>query len=65
MLYFVIASLSSVDPMYYNSLAYVKKKFNETIRRIIGIEETVSIEEEIDEENPDELGGSNEQIEGD
>jgi dynein heavy chain len=45
-LYFVIASLSSVDPMYQNSLAYVKKKFNETIRRIIGYEET-SLEEDL------------------
>lgn len=45
-LYFVIASLSSVDPMYQNSLAYVKKKFNETIRRILGIEDLVSQEYE-------------------
>jgi len=29
-IYFVIASLSSIDPMYLNSLVYVKKLFNET-----------------------------------
>ena len=29
-MYFVIASLSSIDPMYLNSLEYVKKLFNET-----------------------------------
>ena len=30
-LYFVIASLSSIDPMYQNSLTYVKKIFTDTI----------------------------------
>ena len=34
-LYFVIASLSSIDPMYQNSLVYVKKIYNETIRKIV------------------------------
>ena len=34
-LYFVIASLSSIDPMYQNSLAYVKKIFNATIRQVV------------------------------
>ena len=29
-MYFVIASLASIDPMYLNSLEYVKKLFNET-----------------------------------
>ena len=31
LMYFVIASLASVDPMYQNSLTYVKKLTNETI----------------------------------
>jgi dynein heavy chain len=31
-LYFVIASLASIDPMYQNSLVYVKKIFNGTIK---------------------------------
>jgi len=30
-LYFVIADLSGIDPMYQNSLQYVKKLFNEAI----------------------------------
>jgi hypothetical protein len=30
--YFVIASLSCIDPMYQNSLDYVKRIFNETIQ---------------------------------
>ena len=34
-LYFVIASLSSIDPMYQNSLVYVKKIYNDTIKKII------------------------------
>jgi hypothetical protein len=34
-LFFVIASLSSIDPMYQNSLAYVKKIFNGTIRQVL------------------------------
>jgi len=34
-LYFVIASLSSIDPMYQNSLAYVKKVFNATTRQVL------------------------------
>lgn len=34
-LYFAVASLSSIDPMYQNSLEYVKKIFTETIKHII------------------------------
>ena len=34
-LYFVIASLSSIDPMYQNSLVYVKKIFNGTIKQVV------------------------------
>jgi dynein heavy chain len=34
-LFFVIASLSSVDPMYQNSLAYFMKIFNATIQGVI------------------------------
>lgn len=30
-LYFVIADLSGIDPMYQNSLNYVKKLFNDAI----------------------------------
>lgn len=59
-LYFVIASLSSVDPMYQNSLAYVKKKFNETIRRIIGVEVQNESEEMEAEEKQD--GGADHEI---
>ena len=39
-MYFVIAQLSSIDPMYQNSLVYVKKLFNETIvKMLLKIEE--------------------------
>jgi len=31
-LYFVIADLSGIDPMYQNSLAYVKSLFNQAIQ---------------------------------
>lgn len=31
LLYFVISDLAQVDPMYQNSLAYVKKLFNDAI----------------------------------
>jgi dynein heavy chain, axonemal len=31
LLYFVISDLAHVDPMYQNSLAYVKKLFNDAI----------------------------------
>ena len=34
-MYFVIASLSDIDPMYQYSLDYVKKIFNETIMKIL------------------------------
>jgi len=30
-LYFVISDLAQVDPMYQNSLSYVKKLFNDAI----------------------------------
>jgi dynein heavy chain len=30
-LYFVIADLSGIDPMYQNSLSYIKKLFNDAI----------------------------------
>jgi dynein heavy chain len=30
-LYFVIADLAGIDPMYQNSLAYVKSLFNKAI----------------------------------
>jgi dynein heavy chain len=32
-LYFVIADLAGVDPMYQNSLMYVKKLFNDAIKQ--------------------------------
>ena len=33
-LYFVVASLASIDPMYQNSLVYIKKIYSETIREV-------------------------------
>jgi len=33
-LYFTIADMANIDPMYQNSLAYVKKIFNEAINRV-------------------------------
>lgn len=47
--------------MYQNSLAYVKKKFNETIRRIIGFEETLSYDQE-NEASEHEVDITNEQV---
>jgi hypothetical protein len=34
-LYFVIASLASIDPMYQNSLTYVQKIFTDTIQKVV------------------------------
>lgn len=34
-MYFVIASLTSIDPMYQNSLGYVKKIFTDTIQKVV------------------------------
>lgn len=31
-LYFVIADLGGIDPMYQNSLVYIKKLFNDAIK---------------------------------
>jgi dynein heavy chain, axonemal len=52
-LYFVIASLAAIDPMYQNSLAYVKKIFNDTIKQVVraklpqaaALEESASVDE--------------------
>lgn len=48
-LYFVIASLASIDPMYQNSLSYVKKIFNDTIQAVVrdkqGLPASLTLEE--------------------
>ena len=38
-LYFVIADLAGIDPMYQNSLGYIKKLFNEAIQMTEGTED--------------------------
>ena len=47
--------------MYQNSLAYLRKKFNETIRRIIGFDETLSYDQG-NESSDDEVDITNEQV---
>jgi dynein heavy chain len=44
-LYFVIADLASIDPMYQNSLSYIKKLFNEAI---VQTEKNEDLQERID-----------------
>lgn len=35
LIYFSIVELAMIDPMYQNSLTYVKKLFNEAIRSVV------------------------------
>lgn len=50
-LYFAIASLSGIDPMYQNSLEYVKKIFTETIKQVVS-SKTKANEESREQESP-------------